>query len=212
VAERVAELSTECIPGAVATGVTLFEGVRPLTHIASDEIARRLDEHQIDHADGPIAESIERAEPVLVDDLIGDGRWPSLRALAVELGVAGVVACELAVHRAPGWQSLGAFTAYAEEPGALTDESLDAAALFAAHLSIVAAFDRDRHDVVRREAALHRALGSRDVIGQAKGILMERQHLTAGDAYDVLRRSSQQLNIKLSEVAARLAESGELPA
>jgi AmiR/NasT family two-component response regulator len=51
----------------------------------------------------------------------------------------------------------------------------------------------------------------RDVIGQAKGILMERRRLSAGEAFDVLRRSSQQLNLKLAEVAQHLAETGELP-
>ena len=139
------------------------------------------------------------------------GQGPSFRALAADLGVAGAIACELSVQRGRGWESLGALTVYAEAPGAFDDEAGDAVALFAAHLSVVAAFDRDRHDVVRREAALHRALGSRDVIGQAKGILMERQRLSAGEAFDVLRHSSQRLNLRLNEVASRLAESGELP-
>jgi AmiR/NasT family two-component response regulator len=65
--------------------------------------------------------------------------------------------------------------------------------------------------VSRREAALHRALSSRDVIGQAKGILMERQRIGAGEAFDTHRRASQRLNIRLEEIATRLAESGELP-
>jgi len=68
---------------------------------------------------------------------------------------------------------------------------------------------RDAAD--RREAALHRGLSTRDVIGQAKGILMERQCLTAGDAFDILRRASQRLNRKLTDVAEHLAETGELP-
>jgi len=49
------------------------------------------------------------------------------------------------------------------------------------------------------------------VIGQAKGILMERLLVTPEDAFDILRRTSQQLNIKLREVAHKLTESGELP-
>jgi AmiR/NasT family two-component response regulator len=56
---------------------------------------------------------------------------------------------------------------------------------------------------------LHEALSSRDVIGQAKGILMERLHLTPEDAFDVLRRASQRLNLKLREIAQKLAETGE---
>jgi AmiR/NasT family two-component response regulator len=67
-----------------------------------------------------------------------------------------------------------------------------------------------RDDIDRREAALHRALSTRDVIGQAKGILMERQRLSAGEAFDVLRRASQRLNIKVADLASHLAETGEL--
>jgi len=54
-------------------------------------------------------------------------------------------------------------------------------------------------------------LSTRDVIGQAKGILMERQRLSAGDAFDLLRRASQRLNRKLIDVAEHLTETGELP-
>ncbi len=58
---------------------------------------------------------------------------------------------------------------------------------------------------------LDQALASRDVIGQAKGILMERERLTSDQAFDLLRRASQMLNIKLREVADRVAETGERP-
>ena len=54
------------------------------------------------------------------------------------------------------------------------------------------------------------ALSTRDIIGQAKGILMERERLSAGQAFDRLRRASQGLNVKLSDIARKLAETGEL--
>ena len=84
-------------------------------------------------------------------------------------------------------------------------------ATLAAYASVAAAFARDRDELRRREAALHRALQTRDVIGQAKGVLMERLRLDAGQAFDVLRQTSQRLNRKLGDVAARVAETGELP-
>lgn len=58
---------------------------------------------------------------------------------------------------------------------------------------------------------MHDALGSRDVIGQAKGILMERHGVTADAAFSVLSRVSQAENIKLAEVARRFVENGDLP-
>jgi hypothetical protein len=211
VAGRVTDLSVELIPGAVASGATFFEGVRPTTQVTTDDVARQLDAYQVGRHDGPIGESLDLGEPVSVGDLSDDPRWPSFRAVAAELGVRGVAACGLSVRRGKEWQALGALTLYAEAPGAFDEGTGDAVSLFAAHLAVLAALDRDRHDLSRREAALHRALGSRDVIGQAKGILMERRRIPAGEAFDILRRTSQRLNLRLQELAARLAETGELP-
>jgi len=58
---------------------------------------------------------------------------------------------------------------------------------------------------------LEEALLSRDVIGQAKGILMERLHLTSDQAFEELRSASQQQNRKLRDIAALLAETGQWP-
>ena len=58
---------------------------------------------------------------------------------------------------------------------------------------------------------LHQALQSRDVIGQAKGILMERRKLTPEQAFDVLRDASSRLNTKLAELARQLAGTGQQP-
>jgi hypothetical protein len=212
VAERLVELAVECVPGAIASGATLFAEMRVTMQVTTDDVAKQLDAYQIARRDGPIAESVELGKCVWVGDLSIDERWPSFRAMAAELGVRGVGACELAVRRGHVWESLGALTVYAERPGVFDQYAGDALSLFATHLAVVAALDRDRRDLSRREEALHRALGSRDVIGQAKGILMERQRIPAGEAFDILRRTSQRLNIRLQEVAARLAETGDLPA
>ena len=67
----------------------------------------------------------------------------------------------------------------------------------------------ERSALQQLEHNLNAALSSRDVIGQAKGILMERLNLPPEEAFDALRRSSQRLNEKLREVASRLAETGQ---
>ena len=66
-------------------------------------------------------------------------------------------------------------------------------------------------DEERRAADLHAALSSRETIGEAMGILMERERITAQQAFNVLRRASQHLNVKLREVAENLIETGEHP-
>jgi AmiR/NasT family two-component response regulator len=67
-----------------------------------------------------------------------------------------------------------------------------------------------RHAAEQLEVDLMKALESREVIGEAKGILMERLRITPEEAFDILRRSSQRINVKLREVALRLTETGEV--
>jgi AmiR/NasT family two-component response regulator len=55
------------------------------------------------------------------------------------------------------------------------------------------------------------ALGTRETIGQAEGILIERERITADQAFQVLRKASQHLNVKLREVARYVVETGEIP-
>jgi AmiR/NasT family two-component response regulator len=79
----------------------------------------------------------------------------------------------------------------------------------AAHASVAARAVDERSTLQSLSRDLQQALLSRDVIGQAKGILMERLEITPEDAFDLLRRSSQNLNVKLRDVARGLAENGE---
>jgi AmiR/NasT family two-component response regulator len=65
---------------------------------------------------------------------------------------------------------------------------------------------------IRSERDLWRAIDSRHLIGQAQGILMERFKLSPERAFSVLRRHSQQHNIKLHQVAGELISTGKLPA
>ena len=66
-------------------------------------------------------------------------------------------------------------------------------------------------DEERRAVNLHAALATREIIGQAQGILMERDRLSPDQAFDILRRASQHLNLKLRDVAQNLVDTGERP-
>jgi hypothetical protein len=68
-----------------------------------------------------------------------------------------------------------------------------------------------REEEVRRADNLRQALVTRELIGQAQGILMERERITAEQAFEILRAASQNLNTKLREVAQDLVETGERP-
>jgi GAF domain-containing protein len=99
--------------------------------------------------------------------------------------------------------NLGALNFYAGRPGRFDDYDESVAMLLAAHAAIAI----QGHKV---EAGLRTAPSSRDVIGQAKGILMERYKLTDRQAFTMLVTASQHTNRKLRDVAEELTATGEL--
>ena len=139
-----------------------------------------------------------------------DSRWPALAARPTDSGVASVVSYRLTPSNPdPAGSLAGSLNAYSGTPDAFDAEAQEIGLILAAHASVAAGAMRERETLEELRRHLHDALSSRDVIGQAKGILMERLRITPEEAFDALRRSSQRLNVKLREVAARLAETGE---
>lgn len=136
----------------------------------------------------------------------------ALAAAASSLGVAEVLCFGLVVTGERARSALGSFTLVSSSSPSFGVDEREFAAILASYLAVAVAVVQRGEQIERREASLHRALSARDVIGQAKGILMERQGLTAPEAFDVLRRASQDLNLKLGEVAERLVETGQLSA
>jgi hypothetical protein len=119
----------------------------------------------------------------------------------LELGVRSVLSFQLYVHL----DDLGALNLYSAQVDAFDDESENVGLLFAAHAAIAMAGSQKEHD-------LSLAVSARDVIGQAKGILMERHKITGDQAFRLLAQVSQRSNTKLGEVARYLVETGELAA
>ena len=108
-------------------------------------------------------------------------------------------------------RTMGALNLYSRQRGAFDQAAREVGLILASHASVALAGAQALAHEKEHVANLDKALLSRDVIGQAKGILMERQHLTAEQAFDLLRRGSQHLNVKLRDVADRVTETGERP-
>ncbi|MDG4791550.1 GAF and ANTAR domain-containing protein [Micromonospora sp. WMMD1102] len=188
------------IPGTAFAGLTVVQGKRSVwTRAATHELARRVDQAQYDTGQGPCLDAVFEHRTVRVADLTRDTRWPDFAGRAAELGVRGMLSFQLYVEH----DNLGALNLYSPEAGTFDDESEQVGLLFAAHAAVAMAG-------ARREYDLGQAIGTRDLIGQAKGILMERYRLTADQAFVLLVRTSQHTNVKVSEVARILAETGEL--
>jgi hypothetical protein len=205
---RIAQTAVSTVAGCEMASVTLTEHGNYETAATTDLAASAVDQAQYDVDEGPCLDAIEA--PMVYAASFPDRRWPALAARPVDLGVESAASYRVTGRspQAPG--TGGSLNTYGAEPDAFTDEAREIGLILAAHASIAAEAVRERGALQDLVQNLNKALFSRDVIGQAKGILMERLKLSPEDAFDVLRRASSRLNVKLHTVAARLAETGEL--
>ncbi|HEX6352862.1 ANTAR domain-containing protein [Actinophytocola sp.] len=137
-------------------------------------------------------------------DLAQSVRWPRFGPDAVQRGYRSVLSTALLPDvTAPNLS--GALNIYSREPDRLGGElDRDRALLLATHASLAVANTEAVRLADLREVQLRKALDTKDIIGQAKGILMQRRGIDAEEAFDLLRRTSQDLNIKLAELASTL--------
>ena len=194
-----------------STAVTMLSPARyaALTVLAHGELIPRastgeppllLDRLQQRLGDGPCVNAAKRQSVFRIDDTREDLRWPEFCAEAARLNVRSMLCVPLWIDE----RGLGALSLYADQAAAFS-ESHERITILLATFAALALAEAQRAD------QMHDALSSRDVIGQAKGILMERHGVTADAAFSVLPRVSQAENIKLAEVARRFVETGDLP-
>ncbi|MGY1725113.1 GAF and ANTAR domain-containing protein [Blastococcus sp. SYSU DS0533] len=201
VVEHIVSAVVGTVPGAEEATLSLVQGRRRVeSAAATGERARRFDALQRELGQGPCLDAVYEQVTVRVDHLATDPRWPELaRRGPAELGVASMLCFQLFVRD----NDLGALNLMARRPGAFTDESERIGLLFASHAAIALADAQDLNHITA-------ALASRDVIGQAKGILMERYKVTPEVAFALLVRASQGTNRKLADVAEQLTRTGAL--
>ena len=194
----VVHLARAMVPGADEATITMVRKDRHCySAAATSALASDFDLLQDETGEGPCLDAIWQQETVRVDDLARDPRWPVLGPRAADRGVGSMLCLQLFVHR----DTLGALDLLAHAKSAFTDESEHVGLLLASHAAIAAA------DAYHFEHVTS-ALVNRDLIGQAKGILMERFKITSEQAFAVLAQVSQDTNRKLSSVAEDLTRTG----
>jgi GAF domain-containing protein len=180
----------------------------------TDLLALELDQLQYTTGEGPALEltTVPNLPYVAVPDLAAHPAWCVFGPAAVELGAHALLALGLfAEGTEVGRPRMGSLNLYAHQPHVFDEGTQEVALILAVHAAVALADTTAVSTAQEQIAYLRQALSSRDVIGQAKGILMERYKLTDEQAFDALRQSSNQLNIKLHDLAARLAKTGEEP-
>lgn len=202
------------IPNADLVSITLRDSDGRLhTPLETDPLGTELDELQSRFGEGPCLEA-SREDGIAYThsgDLAATSNWPRFGPAAAGRGYLSVLSTALVSDAKPPRLS-GAMNIYSRKPGMLGDElTRDRALLLATHAALALAHTKALRLSELREAQLRRALDTRDVIGQAKGILMNRRGISADEAFELLRRTSQDLNVKLAELAHTLtARHGEL--
>ncbi len=190
------------MPGADFAGITLVGAQRRVENRgATDPLVAELDEVQANLGEGPCLDALWEHRTVVIDDMHTDDRWPRFAAAAADRGIGGSLSFQLFVEG----DHLGALNLYGSCASGFDQESEDVGLIFATHAAVALVG-------AQHEATLRVAVSSRDLIGQAKGILMERYRLTADQAFTLLTRASMTTNRKVTDIAAELATTGQLPA
>jgi GAF domain-containing protein len=196
--QAIVEGAVELVPGARWAGISLNEKGSVRAKAPTDPLVAELDELQNLLNEGPCLEALREHRTIQIEDMGNETRWPRYAEAARERGVRSVLSFQLFVTR----ENLGALNLYASEPAVFNEESLDVGDVLAQHASIAIA-------AARAEVNFDAAVASRDIIGQAKGIVMQRENLTGLQAFQLLLKTSQNANLKLVEIARWLVEQHE---
>ena len=199
--ERVAEYARSAV-GCDDAGVLLVHARHRIeTAAATSEPVRRAHDLQVELDEGPCLDALEDPTAIYqVHDTAADERWPRWSAAVVELGYRSVLSVPLATAS----RRYGSLNVYASRVGAFDEDDIAVTTVVARHASVALAASRDLE-------GLRRAVDARKLIGIAMGLLMERYGIDSDRAFDVLRRYSQQHNVKLRDVARLVVEGRGLP-
>lgn len=194
----IVDAAARIVPGARWAGISMIQGRSVVAVVPTDPIVAKLDDLQSELGVGPCMTALREHHTVLVEDMTTDTRWPQFTEKTTELGVRSLLSFQLFVES----ENLGALNLYSTEVAAFSDDSVEIGTIVAQHAA-VAMFDSSAEQQFRT------ALSSRDIIGQAKGILMHQNGITGVQAFAMLTRASTDTNIKLVDVARWFVDEHE---
>lgn len=193
--------AVELIPGVDCADVllisrpNLFESMAATSQLAVD-----VDDLQQLFREGPCLDAALGHSVIVCNDLSEDPRWPRFAKSAIAAGVHALLSFQLYTHNG----RMGALNLFGLKPGVFTAEAEALGAMLATHVAnALIASDK--------ELQFQSALSSRDIIGQAKGIIMERFGVDSVRAFELLTRVSQNSNVRVADVAAEIVARGPEP-
>ena len=203
---QIVAVAVDTVPGVDAGGITMIENGHITSRSPTNDDVRKLDDLQAELHEGPCITAVEYPPDdgvVLAQDLTrppNTDRWPHFAPRAVAHGYRSLLSSQLSTNGG----TRAALNLYSRAPNTFDESARTTAGLFGLQAALLLYG-------ANHARQLGQALESRDLIGQAKGILMERFRVTSEQAFRMLVSSSQNTNIKLVEVARWLTETGDQP-
>lgn len=202
--QQIVNLAVDTLDTCEHAGISLVAKGRFTSPASSGEVPKTVDRIQAEVGEGPCLDAIREREVFRTGDLQLERRWPKFSTRANEAtGIRSVLSLRLFIDE----DTLGALNLYATRPDAFDDHDIALGSVFAAHAAVALLS-------ARKEEELQHKAETRDLIGRAKGILMAESGVDADSAFDMLRRASQRLNVRIVDLAADLerAHSQKPPA
>lgn len=197
-AQVVAEVAASLIPGAQEVSMSLARrGVGIETIASRGSLPGRADAAQVDTGQGPCIEAAWKEQIARLEDTETDRRWPTFSARAKALGVGSMLSLQLSLPREREDDRIGAINCYSRAPRSFGRDSETIGMFIAIHASVGVA-------AAEREEQLRLAIGTRDVIGQAKGMIMSSQGISAEAAFAVMVQQARDTNVRIHDLATRL--------
>jgi hypothetical protein len=186
-------LAVHLLPGADHAGISVIERSQHRRTVAwTDDVVRSAETGHTGGEQAPYWEHLWTAPVVRLEDSeTEDGGAPLSK-----LGLRSALSLRLRAER----RRLTVLTAYARRPYAFDEAATRVGRLFTAHVSLAL-------DSATVREQLTEAMRTRDLIGQATGILMERMNMDAAEAFESLVKASQRENIKLRDLARRIVDA-----
>jgi GAF domain-containing protein len=192
--QTVTASSVDLIDGVETADILLISGADLFRSVAATSpLAVDIDDLQQRFREGPCVDAAVGHSMVVCNDLREDPRWPRFSEAAVAVGVHSLMSFQLYTHDG----RMGALNLFGLKPDAFTVEVEAIGAMLATHAAIA---------LIANDAQLQfqSALASRDIIGQAKGMIMERFNVDAVRAFELLTKLSQSSNTRVAEIAEEI--------
>lgn len=154
---------------------------------------------------GPIVEAVTFGEPRRLDDVASDQRWPAFGMQLVNAGYRSCLTLPLSVRG----DENAVITLLSRTPNQFGEASYDVVLLLTLYAGV--AFDNASlyHDSNALVGQLREALRTRALVGRAQGMLMRHYKYDTDQAFEALKRASQNSNTKLRDLAALLVHAHE---